>query len=128
MAVADEAITAEMRLSPRDWPPTPVAGEAGPMGRGAMRRFKRTDGSDLVHPVHLKRRLPGPGRGLCRTIFALPPRGYLWELRVTAWILTPPPRPHDRSLAPFGEDELRLHEWQANAARPKRPQDPEARG
>ena len=98
------------------------------MGRGAPRRFERTDGSDLVHGVHLKRRLPGPGRRLCGTIFALPPRGCLWELRVTAWMSTQPPRPHDRSLALFGEDELRLHEWQANAARPKRPQDPEARG
>jgi hypothetical protein len=65
-------------------------------------------GPGPLHPFTLKRRLPGPRRTRLAAVLDVPRGGYLFELRVSAWLHTRPPEPRDRYLAPWSEDELRL--------------------
>jgi hypothetical protein len=71
-------------------------------------RRKLVIGPGPMHPFHLRQRIRGPGRTRIGAIFEVPRGGYLFELRVSAWFHTRPAEPHDRYLAPFSEDKLRL--------------------
>src|SRR6476661_3824475 len=71
-------------------------------------RRKWVVGPGPLHPFTLRRRLRGPRRTRIAPVLEVPHGSYLFELRVSAWLHTRPPEPHDRYLAPWSEDELRL--------------------
>lgn len=65
-------------------------------------------GPGPLPPFGLRWRLRGPRRLRISAILEVPCGNYLFELRVSAWLHTRPPEPHDRTPTRFSAEELRL--------------------